>query len=118
MKNLFVLIVLLATLPAHAGGCRIPGLPKIIGLDYHHARADLIVAGFMPVFQRHRPEEHPPHEFTRAHALGYFETMICGGTGNAGCDFFFSGNGKKFSVETTGCEFLEGACRVHRITCL
>ncbi len=84
--------------PVFADDCRIPGLPNIIGLDYHHARADLIVAGFRPVPVA-RSFERDGRMFDEPDAVGYFEASDCSGTGFAGCLYKWkSPTGRRFTV--------------------
>lgn len=116
MRYLILFATVVIAINAEARDCNIRGLPRIVGMDYHHARAELITAGFMPLFSP-KPEDSAPYEFDRAMRLGYMETIECGGTGSAGCVFTWATRTAPFFVETTGCEFLAGRCTVSKVTC-
>lgn len=118
MKATALALAIFATASALAGPCP-KNTPRIVGMDYHHARAELILAGFVPVRQVHDPNG-APFEFTRSDALGYIETAGFCYTGS-GCGSFIwqSAAGQPFEVYATGCEFLEpgAACKVERVIC-
>jgi hypothetical protein len=97
MKTAAALLLSFFALTAAAAPCK---PPKIIGLDYHTARAMLIKAGCYPVHQttesdggRPRPED--------AELLGYHEATHSS-QGSAGRRFHFPG----FTVYANGCEDL------------
>jgi hypothetical protein len=50
MKTFLLALALALAIPACAS-CP-PGIPKIVGLDYHTARAKLIKAGFLPMIDK------------------------------------------------------------------
>jgi hypothetical protein len=99
-----MLTALLMFLAPHATAgdwtaCNLRGAPKITDMDYHHARAALIVAGFRPVpIRSDRLADSPMVKTPRA--LGYHEAADCG---NAACSFSWrSPNGRAFSVIVDG----------------
>lgn len=108
MKTLalaFALSLAIAT-PAVAGPCP-KGMPRIVGMDYDHARAELISRGFLPVM--------PKNTCDIAEAggmganLGYAETSgVSNRTGAA--SFYWHG----FTVEARECE---GRCIVRKVIC-
>jgi len=107
MKTLFVALLALS-LPAFAA-CP-PGIPKIIGLDYHTARAKLISRGFLPQIPKETTHDNLlPAMWERGYLEG--DTPANGIRGT----FQFRG----FTVETGPCEFgvTTAPCRVAKITC-
>lgn len=116
IKTCFLMSMLLFPFSAFAQNCTPPGLPKIIGLDYHTARAALIKAGFLPVKQKHNPDG-APFEFSTSDSLGYIEAVAFGFTGNASGLFAWRSKKAPFSVSATACEFMQGECVVTSVTC-
>lgn len=104
MRTLIAALVLVVAPLTHAApACKIPGMPKIIGLDYHQARAKLIVAGFRPVLADVDEIRDRGAELATPTALGYFEVAACAGSGTAPCAADWRTPKKRpFSVYTVG----------------
>lgn len=105
-----LLISAALSLPAAVADCP-RGLPRIVGMDYHHARARLIVAGFRPAVPAPDalPDVHPS-----ALSFGYPEGDIS--QGSAAGVFAWPG----FTVHARHCDPdapRGGPCTVTRLTC-
>ena len=101
-----LLAIALAFVAPHAQAapaCTVHGLPKIVGLSYHQARAVLIEAGFKPVMQPMENIEDRGVELAEPKSLGYFEVGSCAGTGTAPCVADWKPRkGRAFIVQTQG----------------
>ncbi len=100
-----LIVFLLFSCSVLAGPCP-KNLPRIVGMDYHHARAKLIVAGFMPSIPEHTADIY---ELTGTQkTLGYLEGE--GGCATGSCIDAYHWPG--FTVHTLG-----GYSIVRKVTC-
>jgi hypothetical protein len=115
VKPLIIALLAALSFPSAASDCHLSGLPKIIGLDYHTARAKLINAGCMPaIFPIDELRDGTLRD--DAAALGYFEADIPG-SGDAFRPFYWLAKKKPFTVTATGCEnVIKFRCVVHSIS--
>jgi|GEM_PF-5979526 hypothetical protein len=100
---------LLLSVSALAGPCP-KNLPRIVGMDYHHARAELISRNFLPAIPMDMTSDNTLSDSWRR---GYLELDISA----SGRHAFAKWDG--FSIVTGWCEYGQSTapCRVEKVIC-